>query len=91
MNSNICRREMAWVVSRISYKLVPKATVVQRIGEQLEEVFSRRILSIWETNRASFPIKVKGEIRTSMQFEEEIADRLLNSEVDRVLWEDRRA
>ena len=46
VDSSICRREMAWVISRIPYKLVPKATVVQRICEQLEAVFSRRILSV---------------------------------------------
>ena len=82
---------MAWVVGRIPYKLVPKATVVQRIREQLEAVFPRRILSVWETNRASFPIIVTGVVRTPALVEKGIADRLLRTEVDGVLWGDRRA
>ena len=50
VDSSICRREMVWVIGRIPYNLVPKATVVQRIREQLEVVFPSRILSMWETN-----------------------------------------
>ena len=63
VDSSICRREMAWVIGRIPYKLVPKATVVQRIREQLEAVIPTRILSMWETNRASFPIIGRGVVR----------------------------
>ena len=44
-----------------------------------------------ETNRASFPIIVRGMVRTPALVEEGIADRLLRSEVTRVLWGDRRA
>ena len=76
---------MAWVIGRIPYKLVPKATVVQRIREQLEAVFPRRILSVWETIRASFPIIVRGVVRTPALVEEGITDRLLRTEVDGVL------
>ena len=79
------------MVGRIPYKLVPKVTVVQRIREQLEAVFPRRILSIWEANRASFPISIRGVVRTPALVEEGIADRLLRSEVGGVLWGDRRA
>ena len=91
VDSSICRRELAWVIGRIPYKLVPKATVVQRIREQLEAVFPRRILNVWKTNWASFPIIVRGIVRTPALVEQGIADRLLRSEVEGVLWGDRRA
>ena len=91
VDSSICRREMAWVVGRIPYKLVPKATVVQRIREQLEAVFPRRILSVWETNWASFPVIVRGVVRIPALVEEGIADRQLRSEASGVLWGDRGA
>ena len=81
---------MAWVIGRIPYKLVPKATAVPRIREQLEAVFPRRILSLWETNRVSFPIIVRGVVGTPALVEERIVDRLLPSAVSGVLWGDRR-
>ena len=91
VDSSICRREIASVIGRIPYKLVPKATVVQTIRKQLEVVFPRRILSVWETNRASFPIIVRGVVRMPVLVEEGIADRLLLTNVDGILWGDRRA
>ena len=45
---------------------------------------------MWETNRASFPIIVKGVVQTPAVVEKGIADRLLCTEVDGVLWGDRR-
>ena len=46
---------------------------------------------MWETNGASFPIIVRGVVRTPAQVKEGIADRLLRSEVSGVLWGDQRA
>ena len=74
VDTSICRREIAWVVGRIPYKLVPKATVVQRIPEQLKGVFPNQILNMWELNRASFPIIIRGIARTPALIEEGIAD-----------------
>ena len=75
---------MVWVIGRIPCKLVPEATVVQRIREQLEVVFLNRILIVWETNQASFPIVVRGVVRILALIEERMADRLLRSEVEDV-------
>ena len=91
VDTSIYRREIAWVVGRIPYKLVPKAMVVQRIWEQLEAVFPNRILNVWETHRALIPIIVRGVARTPALMEEGIADQLLRSEVRGARWEDRRA
>ena len=90
VDSSICRREIVWVIGRIPYKLVPKVTVVQRIREQLKAVFPRKILSVWETNRASFLVIVRGIVQTPALVKEGIVDRLLPSEVEGVLWGDRR-
>ena len=58
---------------------------------QLEAVNPRRILSVWETNRASLPIIVRGVVRTPALIEEGMADRMLRSDVEGVMWGDRRA
>ena len=65
--------------------------MVQRIREQLEAVFPRRILSVRETNRASFPIIVRAVVRTTGLIEEGIAGRMLRSKVEGVQWGDRQA
>lgn len=84
-NTSIYRREMVWVVGRIPYKLVLKATVVQRIREQLEAVFPHRILNVWKTNRASFPVVVKGLARTPALIDEGVGDCLVRAEAKNVL------
>ena len=79
------------MIGRIPYKIIPKATVVHRICAQREAVFPRRILSVWETNRASFLIIIRGVVLIPALVKQEIADRILCLEVDRVLCGDRRA
>ena len=46
VDSSICKREIACVIIRIPYRLVPEAMVEQRIYEYVEVVFPNRMLSM---------------------------------------------